>query len=36
MRDGHALPGIGQRLGESLEQRGICAGEKDHGLSLGR
>lgn len=36
MGDDHALPRVCQRLGESLEQGGIPAGEKDHGLSLGR
>jgi hypothetical protein len=34
--DYHTLPGVCERLGESLEQGGVSAGEKDHGLSLGR
>jgi len=34
--DYHTLPGVCERLGESLEQGGVAAGEKDHGLSLGR
>ena len=33
--DHDILPGVGQRLRESLEQCGVAAGEKDHGLSLG-
>ena len=34
--DDQAMASISQSLSESLEQGGIPAGEKDHGLSLGR
>ncbi len=36
MRDDQAVPSIRQSLSQPLEQGGIPAGEKDHGLSLGR
>jgi hypothetical protein len=36
MSNNDLMPGAGQCLGESLEQCGISAGEKDHGVSLGR
>ena len=36
MGNHYTLTGVRQRLGDSLEQRGVAAGEKDHGLSLGR
>jgi hypothetical protein len=36
MGDDQAVTGVRQYLSESLEQSSIPAGEKDHGLSLGR
>ena len=36
MGNHHALPGVRERLGKSLEQGGVTTSEEDHDLSLGR